>query len=233
MALFIRRFSKMMSKQKFFKGDKDKFRIRTKRNCYNCDKYGHYIANCPHERREEEDDKRKKKKERSYKKDKQHRKKTYGEAHIDKEWDSDDESSDSDSDGVVTVAIKGSSSSSKSLFPNLNKGKNTCLMAKESKRKVRSKTSPSKYVSSDDELDSSDEENEDEKALLNAMSNNPKAKIKGLLSEVGLRDELLNQQEKLLGQEKESNQELMKLLKLEKEKNEKLDQELAQNKETL
>jgi hypothetical protein len=70
----------------------------------------------------------------SYKKDK-HYKKTYGEAHIDKEWDSDDESSDSDSDGVVTVAIKGSSSSSsKYLFPNLNKGKHTYLMAKESKR---------------------------------------------------------------------------------------------------
>jgi hypothetical protein len=49
MALFIRRFSKMMSKQKFFKGDKkDKFRTKIKRACYNCGKY----ANCPHERRE-------------------------------------------------------------------------------------------------------------------------------------------------------------------------------------
>jgi hypothetical protein len=37
MALFIRRFSKMMSKQKFFKGDKkDKFGTKTKRTCYNC-----------------------------------------------------------------------------------------------------------------------------------------------------------------------------------------------------
>jgi hypothetical protein len=40
---------------------------------------------------------------------------------------------------------------------------------------------------------------------------------------VGLRDELLQQQEKLLIQEKESNQELKKLLKPEKEKFEKLD----------
>jgi hypothetical protein len=55
---------------------------------------------------------------------------------------------------VDTVAIKGSSSSSnKSLFPNLNKEKHTCLMAKESKRKVKSKLSPPKYVSSNDELD--------------------------------------------------------------------------------
>jgi hypothetical protein len=36
------------------------------------------------------------------------------------------------------------------------------------------------------------------------MSNNPKARIKGLLGEVGLRDELLNQQEKLLVQEKKA-----------------------------
>jgi hypothetical protein len=59
------------------------------------------------------------------------------------------------------------------------------------------------------------------------MSKNPKARIKGSLSEIGIHDELLDQQEKLLVQEKESNQELKKLLKLEKEKNEKLNQELA------
>jgi hypothetical protein len=60
MAHFIRRFSKMMSKKKFFEGDKkDKFITRTKRACYNCGKYGHYIVNRPHERRDEEDDKKK------------------------------------------------------------------------------------------------------------------------------------------------------------------------------
>jgi hypothetical protein len=128
-------------------------------------------------------------------------------------------SSDYDSDGVATVAIKGSSSSlSKSLFPNLNKGNHTCLMIKESKRKVKSKSSPPKNVSSDDELDLSDGEDEDEEALLEVMSKNPKANIKGLLSEVGIRDELLDQQEKLLVQEKKSNQETKKLLNLEKEK---------------
>jgi hypothetical protein len=209
MALFIRRFSKMMSKQKFFKWDKkDMFRTKTKRACYNCGKYGHYIANCPHECREEDE-----KKKKSYKKGKHYKKKSYDEAHIGKEWDSNDESSDSVSDGVATVAIKGSSSSlRKSLFSNLNKGKHTYLMTKKSRRKVKSKTSP-KYVSSDNDLGSSDEE-----VLLNVMSKSPKARIKGLLSEVGIHDELLDQQEKLLIQEKESNQELEKLLKLEKEK---------------
>jgi hypothetical protein len=150
MALFIRRFSKLMSKQKFFKGDrKEKFRSKTKRACYNCGKYVHYIANSPYERREKDDEKKKK----SYNKDKHYKKKNYGEAYIGKEWDFDDESSDSDSEDVTTVAIKGSSSSSKSLFPNLNKGKHTCLMEKESKKKVKSKSSPPKYVSSDDKLD--------------------------------------------------------------------------------
>jgi hypothetical protein len=86
MALFIRRFSKMMSKKMFFKGDKkDKFRSKTKSACYNYGKYGHYITNCPHECREKEDDKKKKKKERSYKKDKHYKNKIYGEAHIGKE----------------------------------------------------------------------------------------------------------------------------------------------------
>jgi hypothetical protein len=67
-------------------------------------------------------------------------------------------------------------------------------MAKDIRRKVKHKTSSPKYVSSDDELDSS----EDEEALLNDMSKNPKERIKGLLSEVGLSDELLDQQEKFL-----------------------------------
>jgi hypothetical protein len=59
------------------------------------------------------------------------------------------------------------------------------------------------------------------------MSKNPKAKIKGLLSQVRLRDELHEQQERLLIQEKESNQELKRLLNHEKDKREKLDQELV------
>jgi cell shape-determining protein MreC len=71
------------------------------------------------------------------------------------------------------------------------------------------------------------------KALLNVMCKNPKERIKSLLKEVRICDELLDEQEKLLVQEKESNQDLKKLLKLEKEKNEKLDQELAQSKETI
>jgi hypothetical protein len=41
--------------------------------------------------------------------------------------------------------------------------------------------------------------------------------MNGLLKEIGIHDELLDQQEKLLIQERESNQELKKLLKLDQE----------------
>jgi hypothetical protein len=68
-----------------------------------------------------------------------------------------------------------------------------------------SQTSPPKYVSNDDEVDSSDEEDEDEETLLEAMSKNPKARIKGLLSEVRIYDELLDQQEKACARERKQS----------------------------
>jgi hypothetical protein len=52
------------------------------------------------------------------------------------------------------------------------------------------------------------------------------------MKQINLRDELFEQQEKLLVQERKNNSELKKLLTLEKEKNEKLDQELAKSKVT-
>jgi hypothetical protein len=73
-----------------------------------------------------------------------------------------DESSNSDIDSVATIAIKGTTYSSKSLFPKLNQGKYTCLMAKESKRKVKIKVSSSpRYVTSDDDNDDNDASNDD------------------------------------------------------------------------
>jgi hypothetical protein len=55
--------------------------------------------------------------------------------------------------------------------------------------------------------------------------------IKGLMKQVGTRDELLEQQEELLVQERKNSEELKKLLPLEKGKVKKFDQELAQSKE--
>jgi hypothetical protein len=57
--------------------------------------------------------------------------------------------------------------------------------------------------------------------------------IKGLMRQVGARDELLEQQEELLVQERKNSEEVKKLLALEKCEVEKLDQELAKSKETI
>jgi hypothetical protein len=119
MTLFMKKFKKYIKKKKFSNGDK-KFKSTTKRICYNCGKHDHFIANYPFEHRDDDDDDKKKykpcKKDKGYKRsDKPYKKKSYGEAHIGQEWESDDESSNSDSDSVAIVAIKGKSSLRKSL----------------------------------------------------------------------------------------------------------------------
>jgi hypothetical protein len=224
MPLFIKKFKKYIKKKKFSKGDKKS----TKRTYYNCGKHGHFIANYPFEHRDDDDDKKKSKpykKDKGYKRsDKPYKKKSYGEAHIGQEWESNDESSNSNSDGVATIAIKGTSSLSKPLFPKLNKGKNTCLMANESKRKVKMNgLSSPKYVSSDDD----DDDDDDDTPFPNGI--NEKGIIKRLGKELVARDELLEDQEDLLDQERKSTCELKKLLSLQKEKNE----EPVQGKETI
>jgi hypothetical protein len=120
---------------------------------------------------------------------------------------------------MSTIAINENSFSTKSLFSNFSK--HTCLMAKESKKKVKGHPYP-KYISSDDDV-SSDASFD--------LGKNPTAKLDGLMKQINLRDDLLEQQEKLLVQERKSHSELKKLLALEKEKNEKLDQELGKSKE--
>jgi hypothetical protein len=134
---------------------------------------------------------------------------------------------------VATIAIKGKTSSSKSLFSKLSK--HTCLMAKEGRKKVKFNTPSSpKYISSDEDTLSNDNyySSDDDNPLLSELVKNPNAMIKGLMRQVGARDELLEQQEELLVQERKISEELKKLLALEKGKVEKLDQELAKSKET-
>jgi hypothetical protein len=95
---------------------------------------------------------------------------------------------------VVTIAIKGKTSSSKSLFPKLSK--HTCLMAKECRKKVKSNASSSlKYVTSDEDTLSSDnyDSSDDDNSLPNKLVKNPNAMIKGLMRQVGARDELHEQ----------------------------------------
>jgi hypothetical protein len=58
MTHFMNKFRKYIKKKKFTKGDK-KPKTTTKRTCYNCGKHGHFITNCPFERRDDGDDKMK------------------------------------------------------------------------------------------------------------------------------------------------------------------------------
>jgi hypothetical protein len=131
------------------------------------------------------------------KKDKKYtNKKSYGQALVGQEWNSSDESSESVSDEVTTIAIKGKTSSSKSPFPKLSK--HTCLMAKEDRKKVKSNASSSpKYVTSDEDTFSIDNYNssDDDNPLPSELVENPNAMIKGLMRQVGARDEPLDQQE--------------------------------------
>jgi hypothetical protein len=62
---------------------------------------------------------------------------------------------------------------------------------------------------------------------------NPNGMIKGLMKQIRARDELLEQQEELLIQEKQISEELKKLLALEKGKVGKFDQEAPSTSKTL
>jgi hypothetical protein len=136
MALIIKSFRQILKQRK----GKD-YKPRSKKVCYKCGKPGHFIANCPISSDSDRgDDKRGKK--RYYKKG--------GDAHVCREWDSDESSTDSssDEDAANIVVNKGL------LFPNVG---HKCLMAKDGKKKVKSRAS-TKYATSSDEENSSDDE---------------------------------------------------------------------------
>jgi hypothetical protein len=95
------------------------------------------------------------------------------------------------------VAIKEKLSSSKSFFPTLNQEKHTCIIAKKNRHKVKTKgISSPKYVSSDD----NDNSDDDDAPIPNGL--NEKRVIKKLGNELVARDQLLEDQDDLLEQEK-------------------------------
>jgi hypothetical protein len=132
------------------------------------------------------------------------------------------------------IAIKGKASSSNHSFPTSPR----TLVSWQRKVKSNASSSP-KYVTSDEDTLSSDDDipsdnnmsSDDDDSLPNELLKKPNAMIKGLMKQVGVRDELLDQQEELLIQERKWNEELKKILALEKGKVEKLDRELAKRKE--
>jgi hypothetical protein len=161
MALIIKIFRQILKQRR----GKD-YKPRSKRVCYRCGKSSHFIAKCPISSGSDRDeDKKGKKKEK-----KRYYKKKGGDAHVCREWDSDESSTDSSSDDDATnIAIyKGL------LFPNVGY---KCLMDKDGKKKkVHSRATP-KYTTSSDEGSSSD--NEDNLLALFANLNmEEKKKIK-------------------------------------------------------
>ena len=141
MALIIKSFRQILKQRR----GKD-YKPRSKRVCYRCGKSDHFIAKCPHssESDRDEDMKGNKKMEK-----KRYYKKKGGEAHMGREWDSDESSTNSSSDeDAANIAVnKGL------LFPNVG---HKCIMAKDDKKKkVHSRATP-KYTTSSDEGSSSD-----------------------------------------------------------------------------
>jgi hypothetical protein len=79
--LFIKKFNKFTKKRRPYNGER-KDKPMSKRVCYNYDKNGYFIAQCPYERKEEDNAKRKNF-DKGLKKDKKYtKKKPYSQAHI-------------------------------------------------------------------------------------------------------------------------------------------------------
>jgi hypothetical protein len=181
MALIIKSFRQILKQRK----GKD-YKPRSKKVCYRCGKPGHFIAKCPISSDSDRgDDKRGKKKEKT-----RYYKKKGGDAHVCREWDSNESSTDSFSDeDAANIAInKGL------LFPNVG---HKCLMSKDGKKKKVKSRSSTKYATSSDEENSSD----DEDNLLTLFANlnmQQKEKLNELISDIHEKDELLDSQEDFL-----------------------------------
>jgi hypothetical protein len=113
-----------------------------------------------------------------------------GDAHVCREWDSDESSSDSSSDeDAANIAVtKGL------LFPNVG---HKCLMARDGKRKKVKSRSSTKYETSSDEDNASDEE-DNLRTLFANLSMQQKEKLNESISVIYEKDELLDTQEDFL-----------------------------------
>jgi hypothetical protein len=210
MTLIIKSFRQILKQRR----GKD-YKSRSKKVCYKCGKPGRFIAKCPLSSDSDRDnDKRGKKKEK-----KRYYKKKGSDAHVCREWDSDESSTDSSSDeDAANIAVnKGL------LFPNVSY---KCLMAKDGKRKKVKSKSSTKYATSSDEDNSSD----DEDNLLTLFANlnmQHKEKLNELISVIHEKDELLDSQEDFLIKENKKHVKVKNVYALEVEKCEKLTNELS------
>jgi hypothetical protein len=123
MALIIKSFRQILKQRR----GKD-YKPRSKKVCYKYGKPDHFITKCPLSSDSDRDnDKKGKKKEK-----KRYYKKKGGDAHVCREWDSDESSTDSSDEDAANITVnKGL------LFPNIG---HKCLMARDSKKKVKART---------------------------------------------------------------------------------------------
>jgi hypothetical protein len=210
MALIIKSFRQILKQRR----GKD-YKPRSKKVCYKCGKPGHFIAKCPiSSDRERGNDKKGRRKEK-----KMYHKKKGGDAHVCREWDSNESSTDSSSDeDAANITInKGL------LFPNVG---HKCLMAKDGKKKKVKSKSSTKYATSSDENNSSDEE-ENLLTLFADLNMQQKKKLNELISAIHEKDELLDTQEDFLIKENKKHVKVKNAYALEVEKCEKLSSELS------
>jgi hypothetical protein len=146
MALIIKSFRQILKQRR----GKD-YKPRSKKVCYKCGKPGHFIAKCPISSDSDRgDDKKGRRKEK-----KKYYKKKGGDAHVCREWDSDESSTDSssDEDAANITITKGL------LFPNCwGEGKDATLRSMPStsslhqRRQDNGPTNPSSHTSPDEGL---------------------------------------------------------------------------------
>jgi 3D (Asp-Asp-Asp) domain-containing protein len=209
MALIIKSFRQILKQRK----GRD-YKPRSKKVCYKCGKPGHFIAKCPLSSDSDRgDDKKGRRKEK-----KKYYKKKGGDAHVCREWDSDEGSTDSSSDeDAANIAVtKGL------LFPNVS---HKCLMAKDDKNKVKSRAS-TKYATSSDEDNSSDDEN-NLLALFANLNMQQKEKLNELIGAIHEKGELLDSQDEFLIKENKKHVKVKNSYAQEVEKCEKLTSELS------
>jgi hypothetical protein len=210
MALIIKSFRQILKQRK----GRD-YKPRSKKVCYKCGKPGHFIAKCSISSDSDRgDDKKGKRKEK-----KRYYKKKGGDAHVCREWDSDESTIDSSSDeDAANIAVN------KGLFfPNVS---HKCLMAKDGKKKKVKSRASTKYTTSSDEGSSSDDE-DDLLALFANLNMQQKEKLNELIGAIHEKDELLDSQEEFLIKENKKHVKVKNAYAQEIEKCEKLTSELS------
>jgi hypothetical protein len=208
MALIIKSFHQILKQTR----GKD-YKPRSKRVCYKCGKLGHFIAKCPMSSDSDRgNDKRGKKKEK-----KKYYKRKGGDAHVCREWDSDESSIDSssDEDAANFAANNGL------FFPNVG---HKCFMEKDGKKKkVQTRTAP-KYTISSDEGSSSED---DLLTLFANLNMQQKEKLNELIGAFHEKDELLDSQEEFLIKENKRHVKVKNAYAQEVEKCENFTKELS------